>query len=77
MTDKAVSICKGKGINIYHGQLNKNNYKEGFFDIVTSFEVLEHLNNPQEEIKKFNNILRKGGMLYLTTPNFNSFSRAL
>ncbi len=75
MTDKAVEICKQKGINIYHGELNISDFEEGSFDVVTSFEVIEHIYNPQEEAKKFNYLLRKGGLLYLTTPNFNSFSR--
>ena len=36
------------------------------FDIITSFEVLEHINNPIEEISNFSKILRKNGLVYLT-----------
>ncbi len=39
------------------------------------FEVIEHINNPIEEINLFNVLLRKNGLLYITTPNFNSLSR--
>ena len=59
------------------GKLNPKLYPEGHFDVITSFEVLEHINNPQEEMANFNKLLRKGGALYLTTPNFNSLSRQL
>ena len=38
-------------------------------------EVIEHINNPNEYLKKANEILRKGGKFYLTTPNFNSYLR--
>lgn len=74
-TEEAVSICQSKGISMQKGKLEPSNYESGFFDIITSFEVLEHINNPQEELQNFHTILRKGGLVYLTTPNFNSLLR--
>lgn len=74
-TDEAVTICEKKGISMQKGKLAPENYEEGCFDVITSFEVLEHINNPQEEIKNFNTLLRKDGLVYLTTPNFNSLLR--
>ena len=74
-TKDAINICKSKGINIQEGKLNPQNYLVEEFDVITSFEVLEHINNPIEEISNFYKILRKGGLVYLTTPNFNSVSR--
>lgn len=74
-TDKAIAICQYKGINMSKGALDPKNYEPGFFDVVTSFEVMEHINNPREEVKCFNEILRSGGALYITTPNYNSLSR--
>ncbi len=74
-TDKAIELCLKKGINIKKGILNRTDFKELTFDIITSFEVIEHINNPMEELNKFNILLRKNGLLYITTPNFNSLSR--
>lgn len=74
-TEEAIKICKSKGIKMQEGKLNPDNYNIEEFDIITSFEVLEHINNPIEEISNFYKILRKGGLVYLTTPNFNSISR--
>lgn len=74
-TDDAVHICEGKGINMKKGVLDPENYEPEFFDIITSFEVIEHINNPLDEIQRFNQLLRKGGLVYLTTPNFNSLLR--
>ncbi len=74
-TDSAVEICESKGISMKKGELNPDNYPEGFFDIITSFEVIEHINNPCQELLKFNKILRVGGCVYITTPNFNSLLR--
>ncbi|MEE9372237.1 MAG: class I SAM-dependent methyltransferase [Saprospiraceae bacterium] len=71
----AVSHCKNKGINIKEGVLDVNDYEKESFDIITSFEVIEHINNPKEELEKFYKLLRPGGLLYCTTPNFNAISR--
>ncbi|MCB0538257.1 MAG: class I SAM-dependent methyltransferase, partial [Bacteroidetes bacterium] len=76
-TKEAIEICKSKGIKMHEGKLNPNNYDSNSFDVITSFEVIEHINNPIEEISNFNKILRKGGLVYITTPNFNSISRNL
>jgi 2-polyprenyl-3-methyl-5-hydroxy-6-metoxy-1,4-benzoquinol methylase len=76
-TDTAVQICNSKGISMQEGKLNLDNYKAGSFDIVSSIEVIEHINNLHEEIDNFRTLLRKGGLLYITTPNYNSISRHL
>jgi len=74
-TDAVVEECIQKGISTKKGELNINNYPETSFDIITSFEVLEHINNPLKEINRFKIILRKQGIVYITTPNFNSLLR--
>lgn len=74
-TDKALEICRSKGIEMQEGKLDPSKFDHGSFDIITSFEVLEHINNPQEEVTNFNTLLRPGGLIYLTTPNFNSLLR--
>ena len=75
--DKSVELCKEKGAIVHQGKLESKNYKEGFFDVIYSSEVLEHINNPIEEIQSFNKILRTGGLVYITTPNLNSISHKI
>ena len=74
-TDDAIEICEAKGIKMHKGVLNPENYEPESFDVIVSFEVIEHINNPNEELTSFNKILRKGGATYITTPNFSSISR--
>jgi 2-polyprenyl-3-methyl-5-hydroxy-6-metoxy-1,4-benzoquinol methylase len=74
-TDEAIQICTSKGINMEKGVLDPKNYRSEQFDIITSFEVIEHINNPVNELTNFHALLRKGGLVYLTTPNFNSLLR--
>ena len=74
-TQSAIDICNNKGIETNIGILNPNNYNNVEFDVVTSFEVIEHINNPNEDLQNIYSILRKGGLFYITTPNFNSLNR--
>ncbi len=71
----ALDLCNNEGIKMHSGALTENAFESNYFDVVTSFEVLEHINNPQEEIKSIYKFLRRGGLFYITTPNFNSYLR--
>lgn len=74
-TDKAIEICESKGITMHKGPLNPQNYAPESFDVITSFEVIEHINTPNSEVKNISTLLRKDGLFYITTPNFNSTLR--
>jgi len=74
-TESAIKICEDKGIIMHAGALNPKNYAAESFDVITSFEVIEHINTPNEEIARIYSLLRKGGYFYVTTPNFNSLLR--
>ena len=74
-TDEAIQICTSKGIKMEKGIINPKNYKNEDFDIITSFEVIEHINNPIDELANFYALLRKSGLVFVTTPNFNSLLR--
>ena len=76
-TDEAVAICREKGLTIHQGPLHAENYTPGDFDVITYFEVIEHINNPREDLAQVSSLLRPGGLFYCTTPNFGSASRAL
>lgn len=76
-TEEAVEVCAQKGIHMIKGALSDVHVEAGYFDIITSFEVIEHTNNPKEEASILFKLLRPGGLIYVTTPNFDSISRVL
>jgi 2-polyprenyl-3-methyl-5-hydroxy-6-metoxy-1,4-benzoquinol methylase len=71
----AVKLCQDAGIMMYEGVLNPSDFDPESFDVITSFEVIEHINNPNDDIQSIYSVLRKGGLFYCTTPNFNSLLR--
>lgn len=66
---------KDYGLEIYTGSLRDANYPENLFDVVSMFDVIEHLTDPAEYLNEIGRILRPGGLLYIETPNFNSITR--
>lgn len=65
------------GVKPFFGELQSANYPDHFFDVVYCSEVLEHLLDPISLLSESVRILRPGGLLYLTTPNYDSLSRRL
>ncbi|MFN8145386.1 MAG: class I SAM-dependent methyltransferase [Bacteroidia bacterium] len=70
-----IEDCSRKGIQMFQGELGNVPLEPGSFDVIVTIEVFEHLRNPLNETILFNKMLRDGGALYLTTPNFNALSR--
>jgi len=48
-------------------------YKDENFDMVVSFQVLEHTQKPEQVLKESIRVLKNGGYLYFVIPNYNSF----
>ena len=44
-------------------------------DLIIFTEVIEHINNPNEVLSYIYNILNNNGLLFITTPNFESIER--
>ncbi len=59
-------------LNIKNSDLINAKYPKEFFDIITINHVLEHLNNPDKQIKEVYRILKKEGKFIIGIPNSNS-----
>lgn len=51
-------------------------YKSNFFDLVTSFFVLEHTDDPEKLILEMIRVTKVGGLIILLAPNFGAPNRA-
>ncbi len=76
-SESALELCKSKGINVRKGELKAVDFDSLQFDVVTSFEVIEHLCYPGNHVQEIEKLLRPGGLFYCTTPNYNSLQRYL
>lgn len=66
-----------KGFTAYRGGLFPEEAPDSQFDIVIFTEIIEHINNPTPVLQRLNHLLRPGGIIYITTPNWNSIERRL
>lgn len=74
---RALAACRSRGIRIIEGPLDPAHYPPASFDVLCSFEVMEHLTDPGAEMRRMKTLLRPGGALYITTPNYRSMGRLL
>lgn len=59
--------------HIIAGDFLKKKFSRNFFDVVTAFEVLEHLPKLRETIDKIHSLLRNDGYLIASFPIVKSF----
>ena len=67
----AYAMADATNVNFAAGSINSLPFKENTFDVVTLFEVIEHISTGQagNAIGEISRVLREEGKLILTTPN--------
>ncbi len=60
------------------GDLNKSiPFEANYFDYITCIDGLEHLENPHNAIREFKRLLKKGGKLFISIPNYLNIERRM
>jgi SAM-dependent methyltransferase len=72
ISDHAASVGRSNGLIIHTGTLESINLPDDSFDAVTLFDVAEHLRDPKLTFLKVSKILKKGGIVVVTTPDSGS-----
>lgn len=62
------------GLKVVTDTLRENTYPSDFFDVITAFQVFEHLIHPEKEIEKIRKILKPGGLLLIEVPNIDTIT---
>jgi len=75
VSDTGLSRLRETGAEVFDGTVEAARFPDAAFDLVVSLEVLEHLPEPSGHLKELARITRAGGLLLLSTPNFNGLSR--
>ena len=77
ISEEAITLAEEKKQHVFKGDIASLDLEKDKYDIATLFELVEHASNPEDIIKKLSSVLRPGGLLYITTPNYNSLTRLL
>ena len=72
LTEESASRAFQLGISVSVGEIDKNRFPPHSFDLITLWHVLEHLSDPLNTLKTVKRLLKKGGILAISTPNIDS-----
>ena len=65
------------GCPVHNTLLSRVSLPEKSFDIITMYDLLEHLPHPAGDMHLISTLLKKGGILFILSPNDNALLRKL
>jgi len=69
--DKAIELAQAKGIEMRKINIEEDKFPFGdeYFDLITCFEVIEHIKEPSNMLREVHRVLKKDGYFIISTPN--------
>lgn len=73
----AAEFVKSKGINVKNATIDNADLPQNYYYVIVMKEVIEHLPDPKASLEKIYRALKPGGLLFMTTGNYDSPERKL
>jgi len=77
LNPSAIEFGQSRGLDLRNNSLDQISFSENYFDVISLFDVLEHLTNPKDIISQALYYLKNDGLIFLYVPNWDSASRFL
>lgn len=78
LSENSANIARSRGNSeIAIGSFPDIGYPSRYFDVVTMWDVVEHVREPALFVSEAFRVLRPGGLLALSTPNYDSLTRMM
>ncbi|MDH5523658.1 MAG: class I SAM-dependent methyltransferase [Desulfobulbaceae bacterium] len=74
LNQKAYEYAQNKQLNVDNNPLGQSIFSDISFDLITLWDVLEHIVDPKILLKQIYDRLNAGGALLILTPNVNSLA---
>ncbi len=75
--DSARMARENLGLDVVTGELGPDTFEAGSFDVVTLWDVIEHVPDPKAMLERIAPLLAPAGLLLLKTPNIDGLYPAL
>ena len=72
ISEYAVKNAKKIIPNVVLGNISNSSFKKNFFDVITMFDLIEHLNDPRKDLLKVRSLLKDDGLLLIQTGDSGS-----
>ena len=74
ISEQTLALCKNRyskneKLEFKFLDATKIDYPDSYFDVIASFETIEHTTQYLQMVKELSRVLKKGGVLLLSTPN--------
>lgn len=73
----SVRIPQSKGLKAFQGYIEEMNFMDNYFDVITMFDVIEHIVDLNSLMSSVRRLLRPNGGLIIVTPNIKSLTSRL
>lgn len=70
--DEPANAAREAGLDVHHGLIHDASYAEASFDVVTLWDVLEHVPAIDGFLAEIRRVLKPGGLLAVQSPNIRS-----
>jgi SAM-dependent methyltransferase len=77
LDQRAVDRAQARGLQVVRGRFEDVSYPEGFFSLAVLQQVIEHVPDPREFVRRLHRVLAPGGAAVIETPNLASWDHAL
>jgi ubiquinone/menaquinone biosynthesis C-methylase UbiE len=67
--DYASETCAAAGVEFLVGEAQNLPFSDASFDVVVSFETIEHLKDQEKYLSEIKRVLKSGGLAIISTPN--------
>ncbi len=70
---RTAEVAQEHGLNVFNGFLQDAKYENEFFDVIFLGDVIEHVTSPHDLLKECTRVLKRGGIIVISTPNLDCF----
>lgn len=75
--NQAIYANEKLGVKVLKGEMTELALPRESFDVITLWDVIEHVSSPIKCLDECHRLLKEGGLIVISTPNYDSITRMI